>query len=553
MATAPKVAPGSSITQPGVDSRALILSESSNEFVFAVVGHAGSGTSLIAEQLSNILREHRLKGVPFDVIPLKATDVIAEWGRDRGIPIPTPRADPNDRRLEDALRWQDLGDQMRAEEISPGCQDHAAIARRLILRVRTYRAQRQGQTLTSDSEKVVPDGRPRAYILDSIRHPAEVRLLRHVYREAFVLLGVVCEEQKRRARLSRKYGNAGERDALSFMARDAHAVQEYGQRVEDAFYLADFFVDNTVDRTLPDRANPEWDIVERLSRLVKILTHSELLRPTPAETAMYHAYGARMRSACLSRQVGAALADSEGHVLATGTNEVPKAGGGVYSGAPDGSADAEDARCGLFADPSKRYCRNTREQNRIVTELIGLVPELAGLLPARKDQLVKLLLEETSLGRLLEFSRAIHAEMDALLSAARTGVSLIGTKLYVTTFPCHYCARHIVAAGVDEVQYIEPYPKSQALQLHTDAIALERSQVRPTPNSTPQYGRVLFHPFSGVAPGLYKRAFFKDRELKDRQTGTMRIEPPSWGTPWHLSRISYPELEARLAQEMGNG
>ena len=60
--------------------------------------------------------------------------------------------------------------------------------------------------------------------------------------------------------------------------------------------------------------------------------------------------------------------------------------------------------------------------------------------------------------------------MDALLSAGREGVSTVGTRLFVTTFPCHYCARHIVGAGVYEVQYIEPYPKSLALELHNDAI-----------------------------------------------------------------------------------
>ena len=37
------------------------------------------------------------------------------------------------------------------------------------------------------------------------------------------------------------------------------------------------------------------------------------------------------------------------------------------------------------------------------------------------------------------------------MSAGRKGASTLGTRLFVTTFPCHYCARHIVSAGVDEV------------------------------------------------------------------------------------------------------
>lgn len=43
---------------------------------------------------------------------------------------------------------------------------------------------------------------------------------------------------------------------------------------------------------------------------------------------MYSAYAASLQSACLSRQVGAALLDDEGNLLAVGKNDVPKSGGG---------------------------------------------------------------------------------------------------------------------------------------------------------------------------------------------------------------------------------
>src|SRR5690348_6308523 len=128
----------------------------------------------------------------------------------------------------------------------------------------------------------------------------------------------------------------------------------------------------------------------------------------------------------------------------------------------------------MFEDVGDRYCRNTRAQNEIINELLEQVPELKSLVGERKRELA-IELRKTRIGGLLEFSRAVHAEMDALLSAARKGVSLVGTRLFVTTFPCHYCARHIVASGVDEVQFIEPYPKSLALNLHKDAIAVEKS------------------------------------------------------------------------------
>src|SRR5205085_6342945 len=48
-------------------------------------------------------------------------------------------------------------------------------------------------------------GGPLIAICDALRHPAEVQLLRSVYGEAFWLLGVVCDERTRHARLMRKY------------------------------------------------------------------------------------------------------------------------------------------------------------------------------------------------------------------------------------------------------------------------------------------------------------------------------------------------------------
>jgi deoxycytidylate deaminase len=293
--------------------------------------------------------------------------------------------------------------------------------------------------------------------------------------------------------------------------------------------------------------NPNWDIAEQLSRLVKIITHITVERPTIAETAMYTAYGAQMRSACLSRQVGAALVDRAGNIVATGTNEVPKGGGGLYGEDFAGTKpdDQLDDRCAYrrLGTGVLPYCSNTREQNEIIDELIRLVPQLKSIIEPKALAELKKTLMKSRIGELLEFSRAVHAEMDALLSAARKGVSPMGTRLFVTTFPCHYCARHIVCAGVDEVQFIEPYPKSKARKLHEDSI---------TPVSTgwqaPSGGgsKVLFRPFTGVAPRLYARAFLKDRDLKDKQNGVIIIGEPHSGSPWQVSRVSYPQLEAEL-------
>lgn len=518
-------------------SRQIVLEAASNELIVAVVGHVGSGTSAIAEALRNLLEDEDLPGGKYEAVVLKARDEIEDWATAAGEDIPA--SERND--VDTTRAFQDLGDKMRMTS-----KDASAVARALVSRIRSTRASKIGSDL-EDGVPVAPDGTRRAYILDAIRNPAEVELLRHIYQDAFVLIGVVCDEQARLQRIMDKYKNAGRADGEDLMRRDAKAASKFGQRVTDAFHLSDFFIDNTPDRTIEGgQANPDWNVNDHLSRLVKIINHSEIVRPSTEETAMHQAYGAALRSACMSRQVGAALVDKTGNVVATGTNEVPRAGGGVYGENfdTDHNDHADDHRCAYRRlNGAEPFCSSTKEQNQLIERFIEEIPELNAADGIRKQKL-KTELRSSGVGDLLEFSRAVHAEMDALLSAAREGITTVGCRLFVTTYPCHYCARHIVTAGIDEVQFIEPYPKSRAIDLHADSIQVSVKNWEPPSR---EGKRVLFRPFVGVAPRMYRRAFIKDRDLKHSVHGHMVRGEPDWGTPWHLRAVSYSDLEAKLA------
>ena len=41
----------------------------------------------------------------------------------------------------------------------------------------------------------------------------------------------------------------------------------------------------------------------------------------------------------------------------------------------------------------------------------------------------------------------------------------------------------------------------------------------------------------------------KDRELKDKETGEMRVQDPEWLSPWYLAGSSYVEFEAKLSKK----
>ena len=516
-----------------------------NELIFAVVGPVGSGTSEIAETLEELLRKK-----DYDATILKARTIIEEQAKRRNRPIKAKTE------IERSQALQNEGDSLRRES-----NDNAAIAIGFVELIRVKRAEMQDGGAPENHKPIIPDGTKRAYILDSIRHPDEVALLRRVYQEAFCLIGVFCQEDERERRLrDEKYSHASKDVIKRFMQRDENAPEDYGQKVSEAFHLSDYFVDNTVERFIQNKeASPDWDLTDKLGRLVDILTRNKIIRPWPSETGMFHAYGARMQSSCLSRQVGAALLDQCGALIATGTNEVPRAGGGVYGGilAHNQSGDPsrmDDFRCFVH----NKNCTNTIQQNLIIESLISSIEELHAIDKRKTLDEKKKLREDvrnSRIGQLLEFSRSVHAEMDALLSAGRNGISTVGTHLFVTTFPCHSCARHIVTAGVEEVQYIEPYLKSQAIPLHGDAIVTDpKKQHRSGKGETRGGNRpnVLFRAFIGVAPRLYRRAFFKDYEMKDPYTGDMvtTLGRPTGHGVVDTLKLSYAEVEVRLTHNL---
>lgn len=52
---------------------------------------------------------------------------------------------------------------------------------------------------------------------------------------------------------------------------------------------------------------------------------------------------------------------------------------------------------------------------------------------------------------------ALHAERAVIALCAKRGISLEGTSLYATVFPCEDCAREIVFAGIKKVFFLEGY------------------------------------------------------------------------------------------------
>ncbi|NLT16201.1 MAG: cytidine deaminase, partial [Clostridiales bacterium] len=68
-----------------------------------------------------------------------------------------------------------------------------------------------------------------------------------------------------------------------------------------------------------------------------------------------------------------------------------------------------------------------------------------------------------------ELCYAIHAEQNAIIQAAKMGVSIQGATLYCTHQPCVICTKMIVNAGLLRIVYDEPYPDDFALRILKEA------------------------------------------------------------------------------------
>jgi cytidine deaminase len=196
-------------------------------------------------------------------------------------------------------------------------------------------------------------------------------------------------------------------------------------------------------------------------------------------------------------------------VVTLGCNEVPKAGGGTYWS--DSDPDGRDYAIGY--DPNERY---TEE---LLVDLIdrlkrhGDLSEHFSEEAASVEITAELLKDESADGvgkarifDIIEFGRIIHAEMSAICDAARKGLAVQGGTLFCTTFPCHLCAKHIVAAGIKRVVFLEPYPKSYAWKLHRDSIEVDQRG---------HSSKVSFEAFIGVSPVRYRDLFEKKNRKKD--------------------------------------
>lgn len=387
----------------------------------------------------------------------------------------------------------------------------------------------------SENGRAKPKLRPRqAYIITSLKRPEEVRRLREIYPQGFYLVGVHSDE-KRRHRYLVKEKRISEENAQRLMTRDEDERHAFGQRVTDTFHMSDFFVriDGQDDRL----KNSLW-------RILDIIFAHPYRTPTFDEYAMFLAFAASLRSADLSRQVGAVIAKSQ-EILSTGANDCPKFGGGLYwPELNETTGDIEDKKGGR--DYTLGIDSNKDEQRKIIDEITSQASSLNVDIES-----LRATLEKSRIRDITEFGRVVHAEMEALLSCARNSTATRNATLYCTTFPCHNCAKHIIAAGIERVVFIEPYQKSKAAEFHADSISLGFT----TANGKAGDSTAQFEPFVGVGPRRFFDLFSMrlgagyEMKRKDEDGAVLSWTQEAAKLRIQMLPLSYLDLELQASQQ----
>jgi cytidine deaminase len=404
---------------------------------------------------------------------------------------------------------------------------------------------------TGEASETLEDSRTRSYrgigyLFRGLMHPAEAQRLRSLYGSRLFIIAAYYPEDERTAELGLSLAHGDGQRAMRFSDEVANLIRrDRGQlslkesrhrtfvenrkriiNVSGTFPHADVFVD----------ARDSAAAAAQIERLVELIFGHPFHTPTTHEIAMAAAYSAAIQSANPARRVGAAVVSREGDILATGTNEVAKPGGSTYGSGerpdyrdhqpPRGYDPSDRIRRGivrsfleaLMAEPNwleqldHAYPKGNRR--RLAAKLAEeLVRELPTEPPSSVYDSIDFeevitacvrseVIWNSELFDVLEYARGMHAEMDAITSAARKGVAIQDATLYCTTLPCHECARLIIGSGMTRVYFIQPYEKSRVSELYSTEI-----QFGASAREASGFKKVEFLPYVGISPTRFDELF----------------------------------------------
>lgn len=287
----------------------------------------------------------------------------------------------------------------------------------------------------------------RTYIvIDAIRNPFEVLFFRERY-SSFYLFAINAEKEYIYNKLHTLISVSKEEiDELHANENPYYLVDSYesfiSQNIQACIQKADIHLFNDEEKT---------DFFNQAIKYVSLIKHPGLVNPSRDEVMMQIAFTSKLNSACLSRQVGAAVTNAEGALKAIGWNSAAE------GQTPCLLRSRNELLKGTASNAYSAYEKTPAFKSSLI-KFAPSISEVNGLNDSFCFKTVYTESKEDERGNQVH-TRSLHAEENAFLSIAKYGGEGIkGGTLYTTASPCDLCSKKAYQLGIERVVFVDPYP-----------------------------------------------------------------------------------------------
>ena len=287
-------------------------------------------------------------------------------------------------------------------------------------------------------------------VIDTIRNPFEALFFRERY-SAFYLISVNVNNKHRIERLKSKYDLSDSEVAEIDKEWDKKLIGcdiFYAQDIHKCVELSDIHINN------PQISNDDLSTLKiQLVWYVSLIMQPGLVTPTAEERCMQVAYTAKLNSACISRQVGAAITGPDFSIKSVGWNNTaegqpPCLLRNVFellnNEDPSAYSDYEKNNKKFRNKLKNIYQKYCNEDYLAGKNISFCFKNIQNSIDKEKNQV---------------HTRSLHAEENAFLQIVKYGGSGIqGGFLFTTASPCELCSKKAYQIGIIKIYYIDPYP-----------------------------------------------------------------------------------------------
>jgi len=309
-------------------------------------------------------------------------------------------------------------------------------------------------------------------VIDTFRNPFEAIFFRERY-AAFYLLSINTKNAHREHRL-KKLLNLNDAQLKEIDKKEGEQSYDdekffISQNIPKCIELSDIHINN------PHVAEDDFSTLKKqLAWYVSLIMHPGLVTPSREERCMQIAYNAKLTSGCISRQVGATIANESNSIKAIGWNDPAQGQSPCLLRNVNDLINSEDGEVySQFEKNDKEFREEVKSKYEDKLTKEDIIKKLCGrnvsyCFKKLKNEVDK----KKNKGGNQVHTRSLHAEENAFLQIVKYGgTGIKGGVLYTTASPCELCSKKTYQLGIKNIIYIDPYPgiaKDHILRIGTN-------------------------------------------------------------------------------------